>query len=723
MRTLLLFRGSPWCWKSTFIKENWLEPYTLCADTFRMQYASPALYTNGEVHISQSVNAAAWDALFVTLEYRMQMWEFTVIDATNSKTVEMNKYKKLADEYRYRIYIVDMTDLPIEECKRRNKQRPEWKRVPDEAIDNMYSRFNTQKIPSWIKVIKPEEVKELKWRAIEISDEYKEVVHIWDIHWCYETLMSALPNGIEKDKFYIFLWDYYERWPENIKCLDFMESIIDLPNVVCLEWNHETHLWTYGIGKIPRSKYFNWITLPELIEWGWNAKRMRMFVKKLVQCFYYTYKWQTVLCAHGGISSSRFNELFPLWLTCVSTDTLIHWVGTYNDTTESDLSFSSGTEIIQIHWHRNIEDMQIKWIANLEWWVEWGKELRTAILTDKLELVNYPYKDKMPTSNENFWIKQDVSVKQFVESLRSNHYIKEKDLWTNISSFNFSRWAFSKSHWDRETVKARWLFINTNTYKIVARAYNKFFNVDEQKSTSLYAIWQNAKFPIVWYKKYNWYLGIIGYDEESDELIFTSKSEIGWPHAMRLKEIVIEKGVDLDEVKEYLKKTQSSLVFEVIDPVNDPHIIKYNKRDVVLLDCVRNTINFIKVPYEELLEIWNKLWFKVKEIMVKLNDMQELRECIDELNNPNSEYNTWTPIEWMVFVDSDDFMFKQKWDYYLQWKKLRCLIGIVARGQNFSHTGMLTNPTMNEFYWWLKQQTLTWEENIIELRDRFYESK
>ena len=93
------------------------------------------------------------------------------------------------------------------------------------------------------------------------------------------------------------------------------------------------------------------------------------------------------------------------------------------------------------------------------------------------------------------------------------------------------------------------------------------------------------------------------------------------------------------------------------------------------------------------------------------------------MKNPNSEYNTWTPIEWMVFVDSDDFMFKQKWDYYLQWKKLRGLIGIVARGQNFSHTGMLTNPTMNEFYWWLKQQTLTWEENIIELRDRFYESE
>ena len=113
-----------------------------------MLYSSPTLYVNGEVHIPQNVNAVAWDNLFSCLEYRMQNGEFTVIDATNSKTTEMNKYKKLADEYRYRLYIVDMTNIPIDEVKRRNKQRPEWKWVPEEAIDNMYARFTTQKVPS-----------------------------------------------------------------------------------------------------------------------------------------------------------------------------------------------------------------------------------------------------------------------------------------------------------------------------------------------------------------------------------------------------------------------------------------------------------------------------------------------------------------------------------------------------------------------------------------------
>ena len=109
--------------------------------------------------------------------------------------------------------------------------------------------------------------------------------------------------------------------------------------------------------------------------------------------------------------------------------------------------------------------------------------------------------------------------------------------------------------------------------------------------------------------------------------------------------------------------------------------------------------------------------------MIVCNNMDELREVIDELNDINSKYNTWEPIEWMVFVDENDFMFKQKGAYYLQWKKLRSIIKTVSRWQNFVHTWMLINPEMNEFYWWLKWQKLTWEENIIELRDLFYRHK
>ena len=76
----------------------------------------------------------------------MERGEFTVIDATNSKTSEMKRYAELCNRYRYRIYCVDFTDIPIEETKRRNKMRPIVKQVPETAIDNMYARFATHSV-------------------------------------------------------------------------------------------------------------------------------------------------------------------------------------------------------------------------------------------------------------------------------------------------------------------------------------------------------------------------------------------------------------------------------------------------------------------------------------------------------------------------------------------------------------------------------------------------
>ena len=135
MRVLLLLRGSAGCGKSTWIEQNGLKPYTLSADEIRLMYASPALNVCGEECISQLNDTKVWKTLFQILESRMERGEFTVIDATNSKTSEMKRYAELCNRYRYRIYCVDFTDIPIEETKRRNKMRPIVKQVPETVIE------------------------------------------------------------------------------------------------------------------------------------------------------------------------------------------------------------------------------------------------------------------------------------------------------------------------------------------------------------------------------------------------------------------------------------------------------------------------------------------------------------------------------------------------------------------------------------------------------------
>lgn len=52
MRTLLLLRGAMGIGKSTYIQENGLKPYTLCADDFRTMICNPILDLNGDLSIS-----------------------------------------------------------------------------------------------------------------------------------------------------------------------------------------------------------------------------------------------------------------------------------------------------------------------------------------------------------------------------------------------------------------------------------------------------------------------------------------------------------------------------------------------------------------------------------------------------------------------------------------------------------------------------------------------
>ena len=144
MRKLVILRGSMGCGKSTWLKEHDLEKYTLCADTMRLHLTAPRIGINGKDCISQTENKQAWDMLFYFLEERMKYGEFTIIDAVHSKSSEFSRYKALADQYRYRLYCVDFTDVPIEVAKERNAGRPEYKQVPESEIDKVYSRFATQ---------------------------------------------------------------------------------------------------------------------------------------------------------------------------------------------------------------------------------------------------------------------------------------------------------------------------------------------------------------------------------------------------------------------------------------------------------------------------------------------------------------------------------------------------------------------------------------------------
>lgn len=729
MRILLLLRGSAGCGKSTWIEKNGLKPYTLSADDIRLLCQSPIMQVDGTEGISQANDNVTWKTLFNLLEVRMQKGEFTVIDATNSKTSEMNRYKEMCNTYRYRIFCVDFTDIPIEEVKRRNANREILKRVPEEAIDKMYSRFATQKIPSGIKVIKPDELDSIWMKMFDLS-EYKKIHHIGDIHGCNTVLQKYLADngGIKDDEFYIFTGDYIDRGLENAKVVKFLISIKDKKNVLMLEGNHERWLWLYANDCTGKSKEFELITKPALNEARISKKDIRQLYRKFGQCAYYRYGDNVYLVTHAGLSTMPNN------LSYVATDQMIRGVGGYNDFEKIAETFINTTpdNLYQIHGHRNTKRVPVKVndrVFNLEGRVEFGGELR-CVQVDKdgihtIEMQNEVFKTPEMQSEQTV---TSSSVADIIISLRSNRYIQEKK-FGNISSFNFTNKAFYDKVWDEQTTKARGLYLDTLKGKVAARAYDKFFNINERPETKFDMLQYKLQFPVTAYVKENGFLGIVSYNEYEDDLLIASKSTLDSQFAQWFREMLYEKvpAENIQEMKKYIKEHNVSFVFECVDMKNDPHIIEYPNSELFLLDIVQNDMNFSKYEYDTMVDAANQFGLTPKEKAFEIATWQEFFDWYYDILEEDYEYDG-RKIEGFVIEDSVGYMTKLKLTYYNFWKFMRSISHEAIRNGYIRKTSALTTPTANEFYAWVRklhdvEDKDSIPKDICTLRRLFYNEK
>ena len=729
MRVLLLLRGSAGCGKSTWIEQNGLKPFTLSADEIRLLCQSPIMQVDGTPAISQANDKTVWKILYDILEVRMQHGEFTVIDATNSKASEMNRYKELCDAYRYRIYCVDFTDIPIDEAKRRNAERDILKRVPDEVIDKMYSRFATQKIPAGITVIHPNELNKIWFNKMDFSN-YKKIHVFGDIHGCNTVLQQYFKdNKIKDDEFYIFTGDYIDRGCENADTLKFLMSLINNKNVFMLEGNHERHLWNWANDKTGASKEFEMYTRPELESAKIDKKEVRKFYRRLGQCAYFKYNDKTFLITHGGISTIPDN------LTFVATEQMIRGTGNYNDYEIVENTFKDTTpeNYVQIHAHRNTKNLPVKVndkVYNLEGQVEFGGQLRIVQINETgintVEIQNTVF-----NAPEYITEKEEIlssSITDVLLKLRSNPLITEKK-FDNISSFNFTRDAFERKEWNKQTITARGLYIDTAKAKVVCRGYPKFFNVNEHPETKFETLQHRLQFPVTAYIKENGFLGLVSYNEYTDDLFITTKSNPDGPYAEWFKNLLYDKisPDNINALKTYIKEHNVTFAFECVDMINDPHIIEYPESRIYLLDIINNDINFSKYEYSELSNIAANFGLTPKTKGYEIGNWQDFYDWYYEVLAEDYTYNN-NVIEGFVIEDSNGFMTKLKLTYYNFWKFMRGLSHEVLRSGNSRKTSALTTPLANEYFGWLKKKYAegnsdSLPRDICSLRKMFYSEK
>ena len=668
MRKLIILRGASGCGKSTFIKNNDLENYTLSTDTIRLMFSSPELGIDYKESIPQFNNKKVWELLYTLLEERMKKGEFTIIDAVHAYADEsFSIYKKLAEKYRYRLYVLDFTDIPKEEVYERNKGREIYRQVPESSIDRVFKAFEKERISTAFKVIKPENFNEIINTTPRDLNGYEKVHIIGDIHGSATALKTYfIKYPISEKDYYIFCGDYFDRGIENYQTFKFLSKLMLNKNMTFLIGNHEDKLYKYACDDEFKMDYDIKNTIEEFEMNHLKKSEIRRFIKNLSQLALITFKDKTYLITHGGLPYIPNKSL-----DFYSTNSFVYGIDKYEtdiDKIYNEFMQTANNKIYQVHGHRNFYKNKFdkyEYSINLEGDIEHGGNLRILTLTNN----NYKYTEiKNTVYNPN--LIEETNIYNLVENLRNNKYVFEKDLGNNISSFNFTKEAFYNKMWDKETTKARGLFIDTKNYKIVARSYNKFFKVDERKETTLDSLKENLIFPVNFYLKYNGFLGILSV--YNDELFFASKSTNAGDYVEYFKNIFYKKysNKQIEVLKDKLTKENLSAVFEVIDPFNDPHIIEYQEENLVLLDLIKNTTNFEKISYPDLQIFAQNNNISVKELAYAASNIDEFMSIYDKITAPNYKYKD-SYIEGFVIEDANAFMVKTKTVYYDKWKYLR----------------------------------------------------
>lgn len=673
MRTLLLLRGTQASGKSTWVVENNLEPYTLSADKIRLNIANPVLNEDGSIEISQKYNKLTWELLYQYLEMRMQNGDFTIIDATHSDIKLMNKYRDLANIYKYTIYYLEF-DTPLEECLKRNRERIGYKYVPEKVIEKTWEAIkNKEKLPNIFKKINSiDEI--INFYTADVN-EYKKVIIIGDIHSCTEPLKEVLKDFSEED-LYVFVGDYFDRGIQAVETFKIMLDLLEKSNVILVEGNHENNSVKKFINDEEKyTKSFDETTLQPLLKefkLDYIKSSLKKIYKRLRQCFAFEFRGKKFLCTHGGL------PLVPK-LALISAREMIKGVGRYE--TEIGEIYSENykkglcQDFIQVHGHRGINDGEYSYC--LEGRVEFGGELKILTIDNDGNIEKYGIKNDVynrgltiATRDSSEKIKNFQTENELINEMIASSFITVKECDYNLISLNFNREAFNKKKWNDLTIKARGLFVDRDSGEVKIRSYNKFFNFGE-RHVNLGYLHKYATYPIRVFKKYNGFLGLASVIDGN--IVFASKSVTSGKYKDIFQNIWNKVEA---EVKELLKKTMiennCTAVFEVVSPEYDPHIIKYDKEHLYLLDFIENKLDIdthnIDLEFSE--NLMKKVEFSStiltkKELITKLENYNELYNFLDEKAKSLEEF------EGYVLCDNSGLMFKFKLPYYMLWKERR----------------------------------------------------
>lgn len=695
MRLLVLMRGVPGSGKSTFLKKNGLEDYTIEVDDVRKLYsvANQVMNDDGEVVYDGvfSIEQKVWDFVNDAVETRMQHAMTTIVDATflfkRGATKAFNKFKKLADKYGYRVVVATINpQLELEDLIERDAQRTGVDRVGAEVVTKYYERlhdeaFKVSKSLNPVTINTEENASDFlrlfDWKPFEF-DKYVDIQVIGDVHGSYTALTEAL-GDIDDKRLYVFVGDWFDRGIENELVAQWLIDNYTRSNFVFLLGNHDVNFLNYfshykeddfSDDKLYKVAKTSANTIKNL-----EAEGLLLPLKDVFQHFqpllHGWFNGNKIIFTHAGLTGreqmdtslfSKFNLL--------NEDIVVRGVGGY--TTDIDEMWeASGESAYQFHGHRNmlrhgVKDFEFSY--NLEQAVEFGGKLGSVTIHKKGDL-ELRVEDVSVKNNVHhpYYVPYDERSLPWnvMEQLKNHWGIESKSIGYGISAYNFSEEVFKKGKWDKLTTTARGLFVDA-TGHIVARGFNKFPNIGESEESSYEAILNRieknpgAKWEVS--TKHNGFLAIVSWSEQMNDVLITSKG--GGKKFSELATDVLESAVMPDYSSWFKEHPEISIMLEIIEPDVDPHVIKYDKPSVYVLQAVTNTLEPEYRP--DLAEDFYNL-YKFDNLYLTERQVISAEDVL-----PMIELAYESHLEGMVFREMDtNFMVKVKSAYYLGIKEFR----------------------------------------------------
>lgn len=677
MKELVLVRGLPCSGKSSIIEDNNLEDFAISKDKVRLLLASTIKDADNNISIAPVNEKTVHNIMLQILETRMKAGIFTIIEGIFEKLSSYADYMKLAKKYGYTVYEYDC-NVPLSTLLARQEKRtdkfipadvivkkylaypeklndPNITKINDYDCKNAYT-FNTCGLSEFVKTHCP------------ILKGYTGVIVVGDIHSCANVLQRFLDNNFREDYLFVFLGDYFDRGLEPVRTWYILKELSTKPNVVMLMGNHEKHLLHY-INDEPISSTIAQKTYDELEKAGITKDELRNFYTNLREYYMFRIFNKCYLCTHAGV------EHFTHKIKLLSNDALTRNNG--NRDMDIDAVYSQNAslgkctyiddgynryDVIQIHGHvKTPTGNTTPYSYNLEESVEFGGRLMFArIKPDKVVMDGY--KNKLVERN-----KKEFSVSnEEMNTLINAPGIHIKELENNLLSVNFSRETFISKYWSDATIKARGLFIDKSSGEIVARSFDKFFNLEEVSETRFENLEKTLKFPVSVKEKLDGSLGIISL--VNGLVHFFSKTTDKSMHSEILKRLwnQIPSNIRTSLIR-LMYDLNVSIVVEIIDN-EDPHIINYKQECLYLLAFVKNTLQTKYINIESCLDT-RKIHLDNKTI--KLPKTYHISNDFNDLKNYLENIISKVKFEGVVCTDANNFHFKYKSDFYNEWKTHR----------------------------------------------------